>query len=112
MKSQISQSAVVREGESLFLDGPMIKDTVMGLLEVAKPLFINNQPLCVDLSRVTQCDSASLALLLELMRLASQKNISISFINPPKQMMDIANVNGLNALLPISEAKSCTSFIA
>lgn len=103
MKNQTSQSVILGEKNALFLSGPIIKDTVVSLLTEVKPYFSKFQTLHIDLSRATQCDSASLALLLELTRLAKQKNISISFTNAPKQMMDIANVNGLAALLPIGE---------
>lgn len=103
MKNLTSQSVVLDEKNALFLSGPIVKETVVSLLAQVKPFFSKLQTLHIDLSRATQCDSASLALLLELMRLAKQKNLSISFTNAPKQMTDIANVNGLAALLPIGK---------
>ena len=55
----------------------------------------------IDLSNVTHCDSAGLALLTEWQRLATQTNRSISFENLPTQLLNIAKVSSLNNILNI-----------
>lgn len=55
----------------------------------------------IDLSRLDRSDSSGLALLVEWYRSAEQRNKTISFVNLPAQMLDIARVSGLDEILPV-----------
>lgn len=55
----------------------------------------------IDLSRLDRSDSSGLALLVEWYRSAEQYNKTISFVNLPAQMLDIARVSGLDEILPL-----------
>jgi anti-anti-sigma factor len=61
------------------------------------------QPICVDLSGVTQSDSASVALLAAWMRQAHNLQKQIYFKNLPPQMQAIMHVSGLEMILPIQK---------
>lgn len=57
----------------------------------------------VDLQDITRADSAGLVLLIDWMRAAARLNKHIVFNNIPPQMMDIAKVSGLDAILPLAQ---------
>jgi phospholipid transport system transporter-binding protein len=56
----------------------------------------------VDLHGVQRADSAGVALLLEWARLARAQNTQIHFHNVPAQMLAIAELSGVDALLGLS----------
>jgi phospholipid transport system transporter-binding protein len=55
----------------------------------------------IDLGKVTQSDSAGVALLVEWARFAKQQRLSIQFLHLPSQLLTIARVSGLYTVLPI-----------
>jgi phospholipid transport system transporter-binding protein len=56
-------------------------------------------PLVVDLSGVKESDSAGLALLLEWLRLARQRRRTVRFENLPEQLIALAKISEVEALL-------------
>ena len=62
-----------------------------------------NQDLLIDLQQVTHTDSAGLALLLEWMTLARDKQLQIHFRNLPEQLWEIAKVSDLEDILPLAK---------
>ena len=52
-----------------------------------------------DLGKVTRTDSAGLALMVEWLRRARQKNTRIEIINMPEQMRSIARMSKLDGVL-------------
>lgn len=79
--------------------GEMTFTTISPLLAQSQQLFNNYKHLAFDLSNVTQTDSAGLALLIEWLRIAQQKQLSVNFINMPAQLMNIAKVCNLDKIL-------------
>lgn len=51
----------------------------------------------VDLSKVTECNSAGLALMFELVKSAQIKNIELRFENLPSTLLTIAKAYGVEA---------------
>lgn len=64
-------------------------------------LFSNNNSLEIDFSQITRSDSSGLALLVEWYREATQNRQKIIFTNLPEQMLHVAEVCGLDEILPI-----------
>ena len=62
-----------------------------------------SQDLLIDLQQVTHTDSAGLALLLEWMTLARDKQLQIHFRNLPAQLWEIAKVSDLEDILPLAK---------
>jgi len=58
-------------------------------------------PATIDLNQVTRTDSAGLALLVEWLKIASQTNKEIQFLNFPKQLLHIAEVSEADTLLSV-----------
>jgi len=82
--------------------GTLSFENVTSLLDESARVFDGESKLQFDLQAVDKSDSAGLALLVEWMSLATKKGQSVSFVNLPKQMLDIASVSGLNEVLPLA----------
>jgi len=83
------------------LGGELSFSTVSQILEQSEKSFEPINALDIDLAQVSRSDSAGLALLVHWIRQANSSNKKIVFHNIPKQMLAIADVSGLNELLPI-----------
>lgn len=57
------------------------------------------QPLMVDLSRVTHCNSAALALLVEIRSIAQRQSTALQFVNIPAGVLQLAEVCEAQPLL-------------
>ena len=88
--------------EHFVLRGELSFSTVMGLLRDSAVLLWGNSSVTLDLAGVTRTDSAGLALLLEWIKIARRQGKSIRFCNIPEQMMAVAEVAGIGALLPVT----------
>lgn len=84
------------------ITGPMTHETVPRLLkEGISHLNQCAEGLYVDLGKAEQCDSAGVALCIELLRDARRQNKQIVFCNPPSRMIDMIRVSGVDTLLPL-----------
>ena len=84
--------------------GPLRYATVPGLWQAARKLATEAPLVTVDLSGVTESDSAALALLLEWMREVRGRGGEIRCAGRPNQLEAIARVSGLEGLLPLGAA--------
>lgn len=87
---------------SFVLRGELSFDTVMGLSRRSAKLLWQTEEVVLDLGAVTRTDSAGLALLVEWIRAARRSKKTILFRNIPAQMMAVAEVVGLDSLLPVT----------
>lgn len=63
--------------------------------------FIKQDPSPVfDLDKITFSDNAGVALLISWSRYAKNKGRKISFVNLPKQLLDLVEASGLEEVLP------------
>lgn len=53
---------------------------------------------CRDLERI---DSAGLAVLLDVVALARERNVSLQYLNLPSGVLRLARISGVEALLPV-----------
>jgi phospholipid transport system transporter-binding protein len=87
----------VVDGQTWAVSGELNFASANALLRNAQALSAaNGWPRTVDLQEVTRSDSAGLALLLELLRLAGHP---LAFHNPPAQLSHIAQLSGLSEIL-------------
>lgn len=84
------------------LRGELSFSTVTDLSRRSAELLWRAEQVTLDLAGVTRTDSAGLALLVEWLRLAHRKGKVIQFRNIPPQMMAVAQVVGLDRLLPVT----------
>ncbi len=79
------------------LSGELSFQTVTPLLnEITKNCHF---PKTINLEQVSRSDSAGLALLVEILRLAHQNQQTVHFSNPPLQLQQIAQAVGLIEIL-------------
>lgn len=86
------------------LSGPLTFDTVPQLFQRGRQLFNAGVTVELDLAKVERSDSAGLALLVSWMRLARQQQGSITFRNVPTQLLGLAKVGGVEAILALVPA--------
>jgi len=83
----------------LYISGNLNFDSVVELWDESLPLLQNLQSLHVDLSNVTESNSAGLALLVEWLRYADQNKKTITFKYLPQQLLSIAKISGVDEIL-------------
>ena len=55
-----------------------------------------------DLAAVTEVDSSSLAVIFGWLRAAQRQNRQLRIVNPPEDMLSLAEVYGVKELLPLA----------
>ncbi len=95
---------------SRFSQGPDNRLSVQGDLDVysvaeairqgSKLIESNDSFEVIDMGDVKKIDSAGLAFIIELMKLAKKNNKNIQFKNIPARMHAVAEVYGLSQILP------------
>jgi phospholipid transport system transporter-binding protein len=93
-----------REGARMTLSGPVTLADVAGLLEEGKRHLAEGVS-TVDLSEVTDMDSALLALLLAWLRDAKTRQRDLTFANLPEALRTIARLYGVDSLLPVAASR-------
>jgi phospholipid transport system transporter-binding protein len=88
-----------RDGERLFVSGPVTLANVAGLLEEARAALADGVR-AVDLGEVTELDSSLLALLLSWLREAQGRGRALSFTRLPQDLVTLAQLYGVAQLLP------------
>lgn len=87
-------------GEARFLvRGPVVFATAGELLAASERLFNGNGALVIDLSAVSDADSAGLALLIEWLRMGQQGSRPVSFTGIPDKLEAIARLSGVAGML-------------
>jgi len=85
-----------REGEVLKVAGPMNIDSAATLLDQSQGQLSGVK--VVDLTGVTEVDSAAISLLLEWRRQA--QDTALRFANLPSALTSLADLYGVNELIP------------
>ena len=102
-KTKPSISLTTTEEGRVHLSGDLSFQTVPDFFSSHRDIFkpgMNN--LDVDLDGIHRADSAGIALLVEWQRQAQRQNCSIHFHNIPRQLLAIARLSGVEAILSLS----------
>lgn len=84
---------------AIALAGDLVFDTVKSIEQQYQTALMQH-PVTVDLSRISRCDSAGLALLVGWARQAKSTGKTIQYLNPPNQLFLLAELSGLAEWLP------------
>jgi len=108
MASNNTKAQLEAQPDGLFLlSGELSFSSVSGMLSESQRLLAGHSDstsaLTIDLQGVGRSDSAGIALLVEWARNAHSKNIAITFVNMPAQMLALARLSGLEAVLGLSQ---------
>lgn len=89
------------DGTRLALSGELGFSTVMDVLEEGRRAIASapTAGTVLDLSGVTKSDSAGLALVVDWLRAARARGVTLAVEAAPAQLADIARVSGLESLL-------------
>jgi phospholipid transport system transporter-binding protein len=103
----VSEAAITASGEGHYvISGELTFATVPALWRSGLG-DIGSGPVELDLAGITRVDSAGIGLLIELTRLVRKQGGDVSLAHAPPQLMTIAAVSGLDAVLPfVAEGKS------
>jgi phospholipid transport system transporter-binding protein len=92
-----------RDGDRLYLSGPVTLANVASLLEEARaPLAEGVRE--VDLGEVTDVDSSLLAALLAWLRESKSSGRPLSFSRMPPDLLTLAQLYGVAQLLPLDKS--------
>jgi phospholipid transport system transporter-binding protein len=94
---QIGEGLLAIRGDLDFHSVTIIWDAILKLSPAPVPLD-------VDLANVHRSDSSGVALLVEWLRLARNRQQRIRFVNTPEQMRAIISVAELDNLLPLDKS--------
>jgi phospholipid transport system transporter-binding protein len=83
------------------LRGVLSFASVPAVRRVGLETFVADNDIRLDLSDVSRSDSAGLALLIEWLRYARQRNKTVHYLNMPTQMLAIARASSLDEILPL-----------
>lgn len=81
------------------LSGPLTFETVPSLLSGILEKFQRVDDAQIDCSGITACNSAALALFVELVKEAEKKKIKIAFLSIPNRIIKIADTCGIRCLI-------------
>ena len=79
--------------------GAMNFDTAAQALDAGLGLIPSGQPCTVDLSQVTEADSAGLAVLVEWLAAARKRGTQVRYEGIPSQIFAVARISDLEELL-------------
>ena len=104
----MSEAGISRKGEGRYaISGDLTFTTVPELLRSGYGGLGGGGQVQVDLAGITRIDSAGIALLIDLARTVRKRGGDISLLHAPPQLIAIAGVSGLEAVLPfVAEGKS------
>ncbi len=101
MKSRFSHN--VEDDRILSVQGDLDVYSVADAIQQGRRLIRKNESFTViDLGQVGKIDSAGLAFIIELMKVAKRQKKDLRFQNIPARMHDVANVYGLSKIIPES----------
>jgi phospholipid transport system transporter-binding protein len=88
-------------GERIRVTGPMVI-TSAAILKTAGDNAVAAGAGVVDLSGVTDADSAAVALLLSWVRVAQERKQALTIVNPPQSIRSLSALYGVAELLPLA----------
>jgi phospholipid transport system transporter-binding protein len=85
--------------ENLSLAGDLCFHSVAGLSKNLASLSKDKQKLMVNLNAIAHSDSAGLAIILAWVQLAKQNKFILSFMHMPQQIIKMAEITGVLAVI-------------
>lgn len=83
------------------ISGDLTFATVTPLCHAIPDYFANTHDVTVDLSAVKNCDSASLVLLISIIRFLDARNKTVTFTRLPKSIVTLIKLYNLQQLITI-----------
>ena len=91
----MSRLKIIDKGEGYYLvDGELTFATIDKHTVKSMAFLAASKDITIDLSRVTNTDSAGLALMIEWIKYSRTKRTHLRFCNVPKQLLSLARLSG------------------
>ncbi|MBA4143646.1 MAG: STAS domain-containing protein [Nitrosospira sp.] len=94
----MSTEVVLREAGELSVEGPVTIGNVTAVVARGIAVF-GRDDFVVDLTRVTEVDSAAVSMLLEWQRDAARRNRRMCFANMPQNLQNLIRLYGVSELI-------------
>lgn len=88
---ELIDNTVALKGEITFYTAPELCIQLLRILP-------KDQTFMIDLKHVTACDSASMVVLLQIVRFATQHQQTVNFVSMPKSMRVLSELYDLNPI--------------
>ncbi len=92
-------TSIVQQNGRLIVSGDLNFSTVVELWRESLSLFSSLSTLDFDLSNIHSSNSAGVALIIEWIKYAKNKNKVITFLNVPQQLESIISAAGIKKIL-------------
>ena|SRR5579862_9275473 len=94
------QVGITFENDTFVITGELNFSNVMSLYQKSLPQFARAQKLVFDLAKLKSINSIGLALIIDWINYAKSQNKHIEFHNIPADLLSLAKVSGIDALIP------------
>lgn len=91
---------ILREDHTIIVQGAVTIENVVTITQRGVALF-DEQPVMIDLGKVTEVDSTIISMLLEWLRAARQKGCQLQFIHLPANLESLIQLYGIAELIPV-----------
>jgi len=91
---------IFRDHDRIIVQGSVTIDNVVLLTQNGIALF-DDQPLTIDLEKVSEVDSTILSMLLEWLRATRQYAHTLQFVNMPLSLTSLIQLYGIAELIPL-----------
>lgn len=91
---------VFREDHKIIVQGAVTIENVAAMTQRGVALF-DEQPIVIDLDKVTEVDSTIISMLLEWLRAARKKGCQLQFIHLPASLESLIQLYGIAELIPV-----------
>jgi phospholipid transport system transporter-binding protein len=93
---------ITQQADQWRISGDILMDNAHVILGESRELKMNDT-LEIDLSAVTNLDTAALSLIMELQRRAHSENCQLSFARLPANLVSLAELYGVNTFIPLAK---------
>lgn len=87
------------EGNVVRVDGQLTLETSAALYNQGLPIKDGEKEAVVDFAKVGAVDSSAISLMLAWLRAAQARQLKLSFINVPENLISLANLYGVADIL-------------
>lgn len=99
-RSDPCAAMIFRDNDRIIVQGPVTIENVVLLVQEGIALF-DDQPLTIDLEKVSEVDSTIVSMLLEWLRATRKNTHPLQFINMPENLTSLIQLYGVTELIPV-----------
>ncbi len=90
--------------DTVQLSGRLTLEQSVALFKKGLPWAEGAVSMRVDFAQVEEVDSSAVSLMLSWLRAAQQKNVALTFVNVPENLLSLTKLYGVDSTLPLQAA--------